>query len=68
MIAFSGCGEASQSNRQWCVGDNKLDCQWLTGGSNAGYTQRNGSFTDQNGQLIPFVTSIDGQIRHVAAE
>ncbi len=37
---------------------------FFTGGNNAGYTQRDGSFTDQNGALIPFVTSVDGYNRN----
>jgi iron complex outermembrane receptor protein len=33
-------------------------------GSAAGYTQRNGSFTDTSGKLIPFSTPIDGYNRN----
>lgn len=37
---------------------------FFTGGSAAGYTQRDGSYTDANGALIPFVTSTDGYNRN----
>ena len=37
---------------------------FFDGGSTAGYTQRDGSYTDASGGLIPFVTSVDGYNRN----
>jgi len=37
---------------------------FFPGGSSAGYTQRDGIFTDANGQLIPFSVPIDGYNRN----